>query len=100
MHPLDHLGTAPLDDRPRPALSDATRDWLAWLEALREDEQYGYADDTLAGIAETVRRTNRVTDAQRQAVHHIMDGAARAADRHDRRRGGPGWSRRYEGWRR
>ena|SRR5215510_12670260 len=90
-----------LDDREIAAVSgyerhgdEDTRDapwhaFVAEINDLRESEQYTWAEETLAGISETVERTHRVTDGQRRAVTNIRDNSARR-------------SRRYEGytWRR
>jgi len=86
---LDDLDDTPLSDHR--ALAPATEEYLAYLASLAEDEQYAYALDTLDGIATTIRGSNRVTEAQRQAVRNIIAGAGEA---HARRRSG----RRDEGF--
>lgn len=84
----------PLNDSPIQAAPEDDRDapWYRFvgeINELRESQQYTWAEETLAGISETVERTRRVSDAQRRAVENIRDNSARR-------------SRRYEGytWRR
>lgn len=91
---LDDFGDTPLSDTP--THSPEVVDFLDWLRDLASDSRTAYAADTLDGIAETVRKTNRISDGQRQAVENIVAGAQRGYETRERNRS----SRRYEGWRR
>jgi hypothetical protein len=97
---LDEL-RARMDERPlRPGEDTDTEakgdvratEWYAFtkeIEELRESGRVNWAEETLAGIQETVERTQRVTDGQLRAVWNIS-----SAETHPRR-----GSRRYEGYR-
>jgi hypothetical protein len=91
---LSDFSDEPLNDQP--TLTPLVKEYLDWVNTLREDDQYSYAFVTLEGIARTIQGTGRITDGQRQAVRNIIDGAERANDRHF----APKASRRYEGWER
>jgi hypothetical protein len=60
------------------------------IEDLRGSGEVAWAEETLAGIQETVERTHRVTEGQQRAIDNI------AAKRQAPRSGG----RRYEGFNR
>jgi len=85
----------PLDETPISVRPEDDERHAAWYEFvvevndLRESEGYGWAEETLSGIVETVERTKRVSEGQRRAVEHIRDART-------------GRSRRYDGytWRR
>lgn len=49
--------------------------FLAMIEMMRGLSEYGFADDTLRGISDTVERTGLVTEPQRRAVLNIRRGA-------------------------
>lgn len=83
----------PLDDSPITREPDAMEgdvratQWYAFVrevEDLRESGDYAWAEETLAGIQETVERTKRVTPGQERALFNIL-----SAERP---------SRRYEGY--
>lgn len=46
--------------------------FIAEIDELLESEQYGWAEDTLLGIKETVEKTQRVTDGQQRAITNIQ----------------------------
>lgn len=77
-------------DTPNDPEDPAVEEFIEECRALAEAKDTLFAADTLHGIADTVQKTGRVTDNQRQAVRNISTGAER------RERS----SRRYEGWRR
>lgn len=58
------------------------------IQDLREDGAHLWAEETLAGIQETIAHTRRVTDGQRRAIDNIAQGGAHR------------WGRRYDGFRR
>ena len=63
--------------------------WYAFvkdIEELRAGGEVAYAEETLAGIQETVERTQRVTAGQQRAVDNIAATRGRSG------------SRRYEGY--
>lgn len=74
----------------------AVEEFIEECRALAEAKDTHFAADTLHGIADTVLKTGRVTDNQRQAVRNIVAGA----EQRERQRETRGWSRRYEGHRR
>ena len=45
--------------------------FLAMIEMMREQREYGFADDTLRGIYDTVEKTKTVTEGQHAAVLKI-----------------------------
>lgn len=84
----------PLDDAPIQREPDALEGdvrgttWYAFvaeIEALRNDGDHAWAEETLAGIQETVERTKRVSDGQRRALDNIASSERPV-------------SRRYEGF--
>lgn len=60
------------------------------IRDMRNDDKYKFADTILAGIEETIIRTQQVTPRQFQAITNIHQSANRTAD--------AGWKRRYEGY--
>lgn len=56
--------------------------FIGTIDDLLAQEQYGWAEDTLTGIRETVEKTQRVSPGQQRAVENIESNA----------------SRRYQGW--
>lgn len=99
---LDQLGG--LDEGPgkidQLARSRAEADDFAQeLRDMADDSTYGFCWGMLVDMRITVEQTGRVTEAQRQAIQNIKDGAERHAEaeegwrRHERRTG-----RRYDGW--
>lgn len=86
---LDALSTNPTPTR---QLSDDVVEYLEYLRGLIDDpEVYGFACQTLDGIATTITERGRVTDGQRQAVRNIVQGGDRASRQSTS-------SRRYEGF--
>jgi hypothetical protein len=74
-----------------------TSDTAAFLDRIDEllgDGRHDWAVATLKGIAATVRSTDWVTRAQREAVENIAAGDRSGLLPSQRFRG----SRRYEGW--
>jgi hypothetical protein len=92
---LDDFSDTPLSNTPAPALDAECRQFIAYVEGVAEDDTTSYAADILHLMIETVKRTGRVTDGQRDAVANVIEGA-RKRERNQHR----GGSRRYEGWRR
>lgn len=90
---LDDLSDGPLSHAP--VLSDVVRDYLDYVKGLaEEDEVYGFAIDTLSGIAKTIELTGKVSPGQRAAVRNIVAGAAEGERTRERNKS----SRRYEGF--
>ena len=69
------------------------------LQEMIDSDQYNFCWGFLADLLQTVKRSERVTDAQKDAVHNIKVGAQRHEDqregweRHEKRTG-----RRYDGF--
>lgn len=77
---------------PRP-LPDNVR-WerfLQRIEDLRGTGDAGWADDTLSGIYDTVRKTGRITDGQERAITNIEAAIAR-------KQASPGYRRPTRKW--
>lgn len=63
---------------------DEVLEWTNIITSMIEDsEDFGYADDTLRGILETIESSGAVTDAQIRAVENIR---AKPSSRYGRRR--------------
>ena len=100
MATLDDL---PLDDDrdgtqlDRQRTVDAQR-FLERLDDLIENDAYAWAADTLSGIRETVERSGRASDRQREAVANIVRGHERQEEERERwdRYGRERRSRRYD----
>lgn len=89
---LDDLSDAPLTE---PTLSTEDRQYLDYVMSLVDDpEVYGYAIDTLSGIAKSIASSCKVTRGQREAVRNIVNGAWEGMRTRERNR----TSRRYEGF--
>lgn len=88
------FGNTPLTDADTLAQARAFADRC---EELADDRPTAYAEDTLLGIAATVRKTGVITEAQRTAVHNIVRGAERR-EHEDRFENRHKRSRRYEGF--
>lgn len=82
----------PTDSSGADGADDADTPWYQFIGSIDDllaTGRYGWAQDSLYGIRETVEKTRRVSDGQRRAVTNIeLRGEPNA-------RGG---SRRYEGW--
>lgn len=74
---------------PRPP-NELVQSFIEDLNALLDDEGYRWAWETIAGIRETIRTHQRVTQGQRQAITNVLAGQARG--------NGRGRTRRYEGF--
>jgi hypothetical protein len=87
----------PLDPEPmRRKKPTDVRDteWFQFKQRIDEmlsSGEYGWAEDTLSGIAESVERYQTVTPGQERAIENIYNAGQRT-----QRRG----SRRYEGYKR
>lgn len=46
-------------------------DWLERIDDLLEDDDYGFAEDTLLGIQEWVTDNKHITEAQQIAIENI-----------------------------
>lgn len=88
---LDDFSDQPLSNSPQ--LSEDVQLFVDYLDVLATGDDTAYAGDTLRGMAETVKRTAKVTDAQRDAVANIVEGAKK----HERSRQSSRRTRRYEG---
>jgi hypothetical protein len=67
-----------LPDQPKPPSDDAVREAEEFaaeidhmLNCHEQRYPFAYAEDTLLGIAEGVRKTGRVSEGQRKAVNNI-----------------------------
>ena len=87
--PFAHLSSAPISP------SAEVIEFVAWIDRLLDDEDCQYASDTLTGMRASAKGYDRVTDAMRQAVQNIEDGAERGRQA---KRGQGGFRRRYEGY--
>jgi len=79
----------------KPEPPSDVRQLLEQIDEMTDSGKYGWAEDTLSGIRESVERTQRVTEGQQRAVNNIE--AARQSDRAPSERT---FRRRYEGYRR
>lgn len=99
---LDDLNLGDSGPSPRDELGIMRRRAAAFLEeveSLLGDGEHDFAYGYLSDLKLTLEKTERVTDAQVQAVENIKAGKVRHDEqmegwrRHERRTG-----RRYEGW--
>ncbi len=75
---LDPTAAGPaLDDPDDPRVLARVQEFLEELESLIDAEHVQYARETLEDIYETVRRTMRMSAAQRRAVGNIDEGGRR-----------------------
>lgn len=86
--PLAHLSAAPLS----PAV--AVVQFIEWVDRLLDDEDCQFAATTLEGLRASAKGRDTVTEAMRDAVANIEEGARRGG--HAKHHGGG--SRRYEGY--
>jgi hypothetical protein len=91
----DDLPDTPIERRPAPA-ADPPRATITpqvdvfLREVLELTSTANWAEDTLNGIYESVRRSGVITEGQRRAVANIEAAANRSAGRRDR------WQRRWD----
>jgi hypothetical protein len=69
-------GEGPSEDQAAAAHASSVVDpqaFLAQIEHMRGLHRYGFADETLRGIYDSVEETEHVTDGQRRAIVNIRD---------------------------
>jgi hypothetical protein len=91
MGSIERLSTKLLNDTP--TLTEDAQLLLDEIDDLIGGGRHRFAEQTLQGIGEVIRRTGTVTIGQHRAVENIRAGTQQG------QRTGGNWKRRYEGHR-